>query len=119
MRELLTKEVLPEWFEYPQQLLTLLISDEIDFGPWQLLHGEWLNVRHEGLKKRYPYLELIPFARRVDDDDVACFDVSEKSLSPKVKIIHDFASSGWEQREELENFTAWLHEARGLAKDWD
>jgi hypothetical protein len=119
MYELLVAELLPGWFEYPQNLLDLIEGDEIDFGPWQLLHGKWLNVRHSGLKERYPNLDLVPFARRLDDDDVACFDVSEKCSSPKVKIIHDFASSGWEEREEFENFSAWLQEARELAKDWD
>jgi hypothetical protein len=119
MYELLTREVLPEWFEYPLEFVKLLECDEIDFGPWQLLHGKWLNVRHKGLKERYPNLELVPFARRLDDDDVACFDVSEKCSSLKVRIIHDFASSGWEEREEFESFNAWLQEARELAKDWD
>ncbi|PSF05917.1 hypothetical protein C7H09_12405 [Marinobacter fuscus] len=119
MYELLSRELLPEWFEYPKNLLCLLEDDEIDFGPWQLLHGKWLNVRHAGLKERYPNLDLVPFARRLDDDDVACFDVSENSSILKVKIIHDFASSGWEEREELESFDIWLQEAKELAKDWD
>lgn len=119
MCELLSRELLPEWFEYPKNLLSLLEDDEIDFGPWQLLHGKWLNVRHTGLKERYPNLDLVPFARRLDDDDVACFDVSERSSIPKVKIIHDFASSGWEEREAFESFDIWLQEAKELAKDWD
>jgi hypothetical protein len=119
MYELLERELLPEWFEYPQELVDLLESDEVDFGPWQFLHGKWLNVRHTGLKQRYPNLNLVPFARRLDDDDVACFDVSEKCTSPKVKIIHDFASSGWEEREVFQNLSIWLQEVRELAKDWD
>jgi hypothetical protein len=119
MHDLLERQCLPEWFEYPQKLVELMESGEIDFGPWQLLHGKWLSVRHEGLKQRYPNLNLVPFARRLDDDDVACFDISEKSFSLKVKIIHDFASSGWEEREEFETFDLWLQEALELAKDWD
>lgn len=119
MFELLQNEFLPDWFEYPAELLELLTNDEVDFGPWQLLQGKWLNIRHEGLKQRYPNLHLIPFARRLDSDDVACFDVSQKSSSPRIKIIHDFASVGWEEREELDDFKVWLVEAKEEAADWD
>jgi len=119
MYELLNQDLLPEWFEYPEKLSELLNNDEIDFGPWQLLHGKWLNVRFAGLKQRYPNLELIPFARRLDDDDVACFDISEKRSVPKVRIIHDFASSGWEERGSFENFDMWLQVVKELARDWD
>lgn len=120
MYELLDNKKLPDWFEYPEEFLHLLKESKIDFGPWQLLHGKWLNIRHDGLKERYPHLNLIPFARRLDNDDVACFDTSENiGSSLKIKIIHDFASSGWEEREVFEEFNSWLKEAMELAKEWD
>ena len=119
MLNLLKSELLPDWFQYPADLVGLLEQENIDFGPWQLLHGEWLEVRHTGLKERFSNLSLVPFARRLDDDNVACFDVSEKSASPKVKIVHDFASSGWEDRGEFNDFEAWLNAAKEQAKEWD
>jgi hypothetical protein len=108
MLNLLNLELLPDWFQYPSNLVELLEEKIIDFGSWQLLHGEWLEVRHAGFKKRFPNLYLVPFARRLDDDDVACFDISCKSTFPKVKIVHDFASPGWEDRGEFDSFDAWL-----------
>jgi hypothetical protein len=51
---------------------------------------------------------LVPFAKRDDSDDVACW---EKGSLSKVMIIHDYASSGWEQREILEDFWTWLRKA--------
>lgn len=119
MLNLLNSELLPDWFQYPSSLVELLEEENIDFGPWQLLHGEWLAVRHTGLKKRFPDLELVPFARRLDNDDVACFDVSCESSCPKVKIVHDFASPGWEDRGELDSFNAWLITAKEEAEEWD
>ncbi len=116
---LLEKKDLPEWFNYPFSLLKLIKNDCIDFGPWQLLDGELLQIRHSGLIKRYPYRKLIPFARRVDSDDMACFDVAEPSDDPKVIIIHDFASPGWEGREEYDNFDSWLEAAKKDAEDWE
>lgn len=118
MLNLLKTDLLPVWFQYPVNLVSLLDKENIDFGPWQLLHGEWLEVRHTGLKQRYPDLELVPFARRLDDD-VACFNVSEESAFPKIKIIHDFSSAGWEGRGEFNNFGEWLNAVKEEAEEWD
>ena len=49
------------------------------------------------MKKRYPNRKLIPFAKRVDNDDTACFEIGKGS---KVQLIHDFASEGFEQRKD-------------------
>ena len=64
--------------------------------------------RYEGMKIRYPNRQLIPFARRDDNDDIACFEVGYKD---KVCIIHDFATSGYEQRKYYSNFWEWFLEA--------
>ena len=116
---LLDVDLLPGWYIYPTALVDLIENEDIDFGPWQLLHGEWLVVRDTGLRQRFPSLDLVPFARRLDSDDVACFDVSEESSSPKVKIIHDFASAGWEGRGSFGDFGAWLDSAKEAAEEWD
>ena len=59
--------------------------------------------RFRGLQKRYPGRRLYPFARRDDNDDVACFEDDDNSLG---NIIHDFADIGWEQREVVPTFDA-------------
>ena len=61
----------------------------------------------EDLEKRYPERNLIPFARRGDCDDVACFEVGK---GEQVYVIHDFASSGYEQRKIYENVWKWLED---------
>jgi hypothetical protein len=119
MHELFDKTQLPEGFQYPEKLISFLDANGIDIGPWQFLQGKWLKVRHVGLQDRYPSRKLIPFARRLDCDDVACFDVMSTVLTPAVIIIHDFASIGWEQREMFDNFDLWLLDALELAKEWD
>jgi hypothetical protein len=115
---LLTRDELPDWFKYPEALLDLVRDHNIDFGPWQILLGKWLGVRHKGLKQRYPDRKLVPFARRLDDDDVACFDVQRPADKSKVIVIHDFASPGWERPREFDGFDQWLHAAKAEAKDW-
>ena len=80
----------------------------IDFDVWYILDKESFFERYKGLKERYPTRMLIPFARRGDCDDVACFEVNKPD---KVEIIHDFASAGFEQRKEYSNFWEWLKSA--------
>lgn len=62
----------------------------MDFAFWYLMSKEQVEIRIKGLKERYPDRELMPFARRDDSDDIACFDTGKNN---KVQIIHDFASA--------------------------
>ncbi|MDE6657473.1 MAG: hypothetical protein K2J88_02685, partial [Oscillospiraceae bacterium] len=65
------------------------------------------NRRRE-LLIRYSNRNLIPFARRSDCDNIACFEVG---AGEKVFIIHDFSSSGFEQESEFEDFKSWFLDA--------
>ena len=67
-----------------------------------------MSNRLKGVTERYPNRKLIPFARRDDNDDIACFEVGK---GEKVQIIHDFASEGYEQRNEYNDFWDWLKDA--------
>jgi len=51
-------------------------------------------------------LNVRPFARRQDCDDIACVVEGQQ-----VVIIHDFASQGWEKRKQFVDFTAWFRAA--------
>ena len=62
-----------------------------------LKESEQATNIYSGMKKRYPNRKLIPFAKRVDNDDTACFEIGKGS---KVQLIHDFASEGFEQRKD-------------------
>ena len=92
-------------FSYPQQLKDLVSKGIVDFGVWYLMNDEETVRRFRGLQTRYPERTLYPFARRGDNDDIACFEDVDSTL---VHIIHDFADSGWEQREVLPTFDDWL-----------
>ena len=50
----------------------------------------------------------IPFAKRGDCDDTACFEIGKGN---KVQLIHDFAAEGWEQRKEFNDFWEWVEYA--------
>ncbi len=103
---LLSKEELPAWFVYPKEYKVLIEQNLLDFAPWIILPKDSARIRLEGVKKRYPNRCLFPFARREDNDDLACF---EKNRG--VAIIHDFASEGFEGGKESMEFWDWFRMA--------
>lgn len=94
MIDLLPVHALPPGFGYPAAFVRVVELRLIELEPWQILGGDQLGRRHEGLRLRYSARRLVPFARRQDDDDVACCDIDRGGIS----VIHDFADAGWEQR---------------------
>jgi len=100
---LLKKADLPDWFDYPTELSILMKQNLLDFDPWVIITDERLVERYKGLKKRYPERNLIPFARREDNDDLACFEKGKE-----VVVIHDFASAGFEGGKETLSFWDWF-----------
>ncbi|MDX2164304.1 MAG: SMI1/KNR4 family protein [Gammaproteobacteria bacterium] len=116
----ISHSLLPKEFIYPADYKLFVDQEkpyEIDFRPWDF-YCSMLDAHFRGLNKRYPDKVLIPFAQRIDNDDVACFDGAENTGNPRVLIIHDFTSPGWENRGILNNFTEWLHLAKEESKEW-
>lgn len=97
-----------EEFKYPTSYLKAIELNLVDFEFWYLMSKEQIETRISGLMNRYPNRKLVPFARRDDCDDIACFEVEKDS---KVQIIHDFASEGYEQRNEYKDFWDWMKAA--------
>ncbi|MBF0298342.1 MAG: hypothetical protein HQK51_06455 [Oligoflexia bacterium] len=105
MKILIGKEDIPSWFQYPPQFLRIIDQNLIDFDPWWILNAEDAKTWMNHLKKSYPNRELVPFAKRGDCDDIACW---QKGSGNKIIIIHNFASPGWEERKTYETFWDWL-----------
>lgn len=93
---------------YPVEFVKIVELNLVDFEIWYLMSNEQIDIRIKGLKSRYPGRNLIPFARRDDSDDIACFEVGKGN---RVQVIHDFAGEGFEQRKEYECFWDWFMEA--------
>ncbi|GAA0383751.1 hypothetical protein [Streptomyces luteireticuli] len=107
MADLLTIDDLPEGFEYPDEFVRVVELGLTNLEPWWIFDGDLLRRRLVGLQERYPGRRLVPFARRQDNDDVACWDLDQGGIA----VVHDFASAGWEQRARFEDFNSWLRQA--------
>ncbi|SDJ72502.1 hypothetical protein SAMN04487820_101493 [Actinopolyspora mzabensis] len=108
MANLLSPGCLPKGFNYPTEFVRVVGLGITDMEPWAILEGEGLLARYAGLQKRYPDRNVIPFAHRIDNDDVACWDLDRDA---RVVIVHDFASPGWERQGEFGGFYDWLRQA--------
>lgn len=102
------KSKLPNEFIYPESFLKVVRLNLINLDPWIIMNSDQVVSRMDGLKNRYPTRVLVPFARRIDNDDLACF---EQLKGERVQVIHDFASTGFEQRKEFNVFWDWFKEA--------
>jgi len=109
MADLLSVKDLPSGFWYPSSFVRVVELGLMHLEPWDVLEGSRLRWRNEGLAQRFPARELVPFAERQDNDDVACWDLALGG--EQVVIVHDFASPGWEKRDEYLDFYAWLRQA--------
>lgn len=94
-----------ENFRFPQSYLKVIELNLVDYEYWYLMDKEQIKTRKEGLHKRFPNRNLIPFARRDDNDDIACFEIG---FDEKVFIVHDYATEGYERRQEFDDFWSWF-----------
>jgi hypothetical protein len=95
-------------FDYPQEFLSIVERQLIDLNPWSILVGEHLLDKFHGIKKRYPNNDVVPFARRWDNDDVACFNLADNK---NIIIIHDYGDSNWTNRPVFDSFWDWFRKA--------
>jgi hypothetical protein len=94
--------------EMPGALRRLIERQLTRLEPWWVFDELRARERKEGLAARYPGTSLVPFARREDNDDVACFDLDNPGI---VVVLHDFAKDAWDRRRVYDDFYAWLRQA--------
>ena len=100
----------PSWVGEQAELKRLIELDLLKVDPWFFFNNENMyQTRVEGLAKRFQEADLVPFARREDNDDIACW--SKESGKHKVYVVHDFSTDGWKNREEFGDFWSWYRTA--------
>ncbi len=104
----LPQSELPSWVQYPLSFRRIVDQGLVRITPWHILTGEQALVHSQGLAQRYPARALFPFARRQDNDDVACWS---KGNGEKVFVIHDFAAAGWEDEALFDDVWSWFRSA--------
>ena len=109
-------QIRPAWVQYPPLFQRLVEQRAVNLCPWHIFTASDAMSRMAGLAVRYPSRHLFPFAYRQDNDDLACW---APEIAPRVLVIHDFASPGWESREGFSDFTSWFRMAVEETINWD
>ncbi len=93
--------------QVPDALLRIVGQNLVDLTPWHVMPRDVALKRLRGLRQRYSK-KYVPFARRQDNDDLACLDPTRPG---EVVIVHDFASEGTESRGQFDTFWHWFRSA--------
>jgi hypothetical protein len=105
--ELLRAEDVDVPMVYPDGLERVFQQGLADLTPWHMMDREAAKQRLRGLRERYR-AKYVPFARRQDNDDIACIDPERPG---HVVIVHDFAGEGHERRRDFDSFWDWFRAA--------
>jgi hypothetical protein len=91
----------------------------VNLHPWHFVSDKEFDSLFAGVNQRYPDRRVIPFARRTDSDDVACFVIRDpEQEAGQVIVIHDFASPGYEVVARMQKFWDWFRYAVNEMIEW-
>ncbi len=92
-------------FHYPDAYVRATEQGLPDVRPWAFLDFAFAVDYAGRLKQRYPQRDLFPFARRIDCDEIACWEIGD---GERVFVVHDFTTPGWEDCGWCDDFDDWL-----------
>lgn len=116
---LFSKQVRKRNFSFPPGYKRIFELGLTNLEPWYFLANEEFKTIDKGLNSRYTSRLVVPFARRMDCDDVACFVVdSQLHAQNSVIVIHDYASPGYEIDKICDDFWAWFRLAVEEMIEW-
>lgn len=107
---------------YPQSYIWLIDKKIVGFDsftqlqPWYFLTEDklfWANEKWGNTIKD----KLLVFAKRQDNDDLACFNV-KNNIAKEVFLIHGWTGNGFEVIKEYPDMWAWLHDVLDDIKEW-
>jgi len=93
--------------QLPSELVRISSQGLINLSPWHVMPRELAKKRLIGLRGRYRN-KYVPFARRQDNDDLACIDPDQPG---RVVVVHDFESEGFERGATYQTFWDWFQMA--------
>ena len=111
---LLSQNSRPNWLVYPHELEEGILKKKFDTPPWRILTVEDVESVRTGLLERYNR-DLVPFAHRQTNDDVACF---ERGSADRVHIIDCYTDPGREDVACYGSISDWFHEVERDQEDW-
>ena len=106
--EILNSQEIPEWLKYPSEYRLLIVENIVNFSPWYLLDAKLARLRYEGLRQRYPSRHFFAFAARLDNDEIACWEIDKPG---RILILEDFMPEEFAALKEFSTFWDWFRAA--------
>lgn len=85
--------------------------------PWLYLKNDecfFANIKWKNVTESC----LFAFAKRQDNDELACFKVNEDGNVEGVVLINGWSSNGFDIIKEYSDFWAWFHQVIDDVKEW-
>lgn len=95
-------------FEYPEAIERLVALQLVNYDYWYLMKKEQAVEILSQIRKQCSHKKLIPFARRGDNDDVACFELGK---GEKVVILRQSEFLGYRPYKIFESVWDWFRDA--------
>ena len=95
-------------FDYPEALERLVALKLINFDLWYLMSKEQSIVILKQLKMNCNRKDLIPFARRGDNEDIACYEIQNNE---KVVVLKNCEYLGYRPRQVFDSVWDWFRDA--------
>ena len=80
-------------------------------APWEMLDEAQIAAQTARLQNFLPDRTLIPIARRLDTDAVACFDKGPDGTSKAVLVVTGLDGTGPPAETDYPGFSAWFDSA--------
>jgi hypothetical protein len=107
----------------PKGYYWLIEQSLVGFEPFTTLQP-WYYVKNNEMffvNEKWPEHQrshlLIAFARRQDNDDIACFILSDGDID-KVVLIHGWTATGYSEIKNYNSFWAWLKDVVDDIAEW-
>ena len=107
-KEILNTDGYEVAFNYPDALERLVALKLLNFDLWYLVSREQSVVIFKQMKMNCNRMGLIPFARRGDNEDIACLETGNDE---KVVVFKNCEYLGYRPREVFDSVWDWFRDA--------
>ena len=110
LHEYLPPEVINRDYHLPKAYFRVHELGLLNLDIWRFIQDkDEFHALSTTIGKDYTSSILVPFARRVDNDDIACFVVSHRDYSVnEVVIAHLYSGAEFEESARQKSFWDWF-----------
>lgn len=95
-------------FEYPEAIERLVALQLVNYDFWYVMKKDQAMKLFDQLSEQCRHKKLVPFARRGDNEDVACFEIGK---GERVVILRQSEFLGYRPYKIFDTVWDWFRDA--------